>query len=733
MSNYCTKIKLTERVRVDLFTPTMFRLRIAKFETNGIPDCYDIPFCVGKTTPWDEVKYELEEVGNVFVIRTEKINIFINKNCFYIRYFRFIVEDKQGNRLYPSDKNQYGMFSNKCIAFDSANFFEEDTSCDRHAKWFYNPETKEYDIFLKDNLLDRYFIYATTYKEGYKQFTELVGAEPMLTRKGYGYYQTQYLANNGSSESLIKTAKTLREKNIPCDTLIIDLDWGDGVINGQNVRWGDGIDWDTAFTSPMKPKEWLGKLKDDDFEVMIIHHSIPNYENRCDESWVQTEHEAEFWWKKLKDKFDEGIIGTWQDTRKNDITDARIYKGMQDLLGDKKRCTLMGNYELWQDCGWTRDCKMTPIFQKVGGRRYPFKWTGDMDCNKWDELEFQIKGVTNLQGALKGVSYITNDASVNFGTDIAIRSIQFLAFNSITRSHNAKPWQDECVGHTLSDMMAITGNEGNGKCADAADIDKIIGLLDQDSVKEEGIKKVLELRYRLMPYIYTLAHETYATGVPFTRPMMVEFEDDDFCNENQFPLQYMFGSELLVAPVYSAASSRKVYLPQGYDWIDFWTGEVIKGGQIIEVDTTDLMKFPLYVKSGSIIPMQKESTSLSHGEKLDTLYLNIYPGNDYSYELYEDDGISLNYQKNIFATTTIRTQKNDGITLNIASPVGEYKELPQERKIVATFINEGGKNYTVSGADATCETIGNDLKVTFTMKTQDGATITLKSGDFMKY
>ena len=95
-------------------------------------------------------------------------------------------------RIYPTGENVYGMFSNKCIAFDSATFFGEQTTCDRDSKWFYNKETGFYDIFLeKGEIFDLYFIYAKSYKEGYKKFNTLVGAEPMLTKKGYGFVSVE--------------------------------------------------------------------------------------------------------------------------------------------------------------------------------------------------------------------------------------------------------------------------------------------------------------------------------------------------------------------------------------------------------------------------------------------------------------------------------------------------------------------------------------------------------------
>src|SRR5699024_2028344 len=137
----------------------------------------------------------------------------------------FMVETLQGRRLYPEVAPRYGMFKNHCILFDAASFWKEESNSSRYSHWFYRRETGRYDILLKeDALLDTYFIRAETYQKGYALLNELVGAEPMLPKKGYGYYQTQHLGAKGSQPLLMQTAALLRERDIPCDTLILDYE-----------------------------------------------------------------------------------------------------------------------------------------------------------------------------------------------------------------------------------------------------------------------------------------------------------------------------------------------------------------------------------------------------------------------------------------------------------------------------------------------------------------------------
>ena len=110
---------------------------------------------------------------------------------------------------------------------------------------------------------------------------------------------------------------------------------------------------------------------------------------------------------------------------------------------------------------------------------------------------------------------------------------------------------------------------------------------------ENSIRKYLKLRYRLLPYIYSLAYDHYLTGMPMARPMDLAFPTDAGCREDHWPYQYMFGESLLVAPVYADLNSMEIYLPKGSEWIDYWNHRVYPGGSLIDYDTSDPEKLPL--------------------------------------------------------------------------------------------------------------------------------------------
>lgn len=675
MKNYCTTIDVSDCIRLDLFTPECFRVRKSALEGEHFPEEYEIPFAVGKTEPWDAVSHIADGStdSTMMAVQTEKLKIYVRKDT-----GAFIVEDTNGRRLYPEDAPRYGMFCNHCIVFDSANFWKEETDCSRFAHWFYNPEAGLYDICLKeDKLLDIFFIYAPTYKQGYALFNTLVGAEPMLPRKGYGYYQTQHLSGRGNQKLLMETARLLRERDIPCDTLIIDFEWGDGADGGKEAPWGSRLDWSSAYCTPDTPSEMVRKLAEQHFGMMTIRHNVPAYENRFDEDWVCAEYPEDLWWEKMQQQLDIGVVGTWQDTRRTDITNGRIYAEIEKRT--QKRVTMLSDYDLYRDSCWTKDCVMTPMKQKIGGRRYPFFWTGDSATANWSDLRYQVKGITNVHGALKGVSYITNDGLRPGGVELGVRADQFLAFNSICRSHSCKPWEAPQNATALAEAMAID-KEKTQQMLTQTD-EELLGLTNYNEIQESIIRKYLKLRYRLIPYIYTAARQCYDTGLPITRPLMVEFEDDKNCNANQYPYEYLFGNDILVCPVVDEKNEMTVYLPKTCQWVDLWTGKIYNGGEILTVDTTDLSNMPLFVRNGAVIPMQPEKNWID--EENETLILRVFGNKDGETVLYEDDSRTLDYQHGKCAFTNIASRICNGeLTVTIEPPKGNFAGVESRTVIV---------------------------------------------------
>jgi alpha-glucosidase len=156
---------------------------------------------------------------------------------------------------------------------------------------------------------------------------------------------------------------------------------------------------------------------------------------------------------------------------------------------------------------------------------------------------------------------------------------------------------------------------------------------------EDIARKYINLRYQLIPYIYSLFYEAKEKGIPILRSLILEFPDDPKVIE--FEDEFMFGPCFLIAPIYEKGKiERKVYLPRG-KWYNFWNNEIFEGPKIIKVKA-QLDTIPIFVREGSIIPMWEVKNYI--GEKIDKIYLKIYPG-DGEFLYYEDDGISWGYER----------------------------------------------------------------------------------------
>lgn len=669
---YTTKVQLSNSIEVSFYSSTMFQLRYSSMDSNTVPKKYNIPFTIGHTSPWNEIPVSLIKDGDVYFIHTKRLKVGIN-----IKTRQLTVNDKEIKKnIYPSDGPTYSMFKDGYSLFDSASFFNDKNDNSRYSHWFYNPETELYDIYLdEDKIMDQYFIYGPSYLKIYEQFNQLVGAEPMLPKKAYGFFQTQHLACKGDQNQLMVIARELRNRDIPVDNLIFDFEWGDGCIGDKEIQWGSNMDWSENYSKPLSPKAMIDSLKAMNYDVMLIQHNAPDFKNRNEQGWTETVQPEKLWWSKWKEKLDQGVKGTWQDTRKNDITDSRIWLETQHYIGDNERVLFMGARKMQAVNPWDFRYSVAPVNNLIGSRRYPFDWTGDCSFN-WNELKYQIKAITNSHGPLKGVSYISSDG-VGETWEIQARWNQFSDFSAISRSHNPKPWAGNIDVANFQNKIKIEGRDSIVIKDSPENISHAVGGNGNDGpTAERSIRKHRKERYKLLPYIYSTAFENYLTGMPICRPMLIAFPEDYLCYSDTWPYQYMFGSNILVAPVYGDFKTMEIYLPRGNDWIDYWSKEVYKGGGIINYNTEDVEKLPLFIKAGAIIPKTLERYWIEEGKQEDKLILDIYPSkHSSSFTLYEDDGKTIEYQNGAYSSTLITQYHGEKgeLIINIGNAKSDFK------------------------------------------------------------
>ncbi|MCL5020595.1 MAG: DUF5110 domain-containing protein, partial [Bacteroidetes bacterium] len=211
---------------------------------------------------------------------------------------------------------------------------------------------------------------------------------------------------------------------------------------------------------------------------------------------------------------------------------------------------------------------------------------------------------------------------------------------------------------------------------------------------ENAVRKIIELRYSLLPYNYTMAHESYSTGLPLARPLILRYPDDPRVAEES--AAYMWGDDFLVAPVVKAGETSKTfYLPRG-KWINYWNDSLYTGGTTVTVPAP-LDEIPLFVKSGSIIPMQAPEAYVGRYPS-DTVMLAIYPdpGSRSSFNLYEDDGKTLDYRQGVFSETLFkadmtRDEKSEDMHISIGASSGHYEGKPDHRVYVCEIHRIDGQ------------------------------------------
>jgi alpha-glucosidase (family GH31 glycosyl hydrolase) len=293
------------------------------------------------------------------------------------------------------------------------------------------------------------------------------------------------------------------------------------------------------------------------------------------------------------------------------------------------------------------------IFSRYGGwgnHRYPSYFTGDTYA-EWDVLAYQVP--FTAQGGNVLMPYITHDIGGFINKDISFplyaRWIQFGVFSPFVRLHSA--YENPKDGNTR--MPWTYGQKG-------------IDL----------VRKYFKLRYNLLPYIYTYCRVSHETALPLVRPLYLEYPDLE--KAYSYPYEYFFGKELLVAPIVDSTDAKEIYLPPG-EWIDYFTGKTYKGDQVIK-QVYSIETMPVFVKSGSIIVRQPDM-DYSDQKPLDHLILDIYGTLASSFELYEDDGLTLDYEKARYARTSIKyTQlKNGTSVVEIGPAIGEYTGQVEKR------------------------------------------------------
>jgi alpha-glucosidase/alpha-D-xyloside xylohydrolase len=512
--------------------------------------------------------------------------------------------------------------------------------------------------------IDLFIVAAREPSQIMAEWARLTGLPQIPPLWALGYQQSHRTL--ASREEVLSIARTFREKKLPCDALIY---LGTGFCpSGWNTGHGSFTFNPSVFPDP---KAVLDELHAMHFHVVphvvIRSKSMGGSVAAAPAAGRQTEEDAAAYWGAHRRVFALGVDGWWPDEGDPLDTPSRLsrikmyWEGPQLDRPDRRPYALHRN-------GY------------AGMQRYgAFLWSGDVDSS-WETLRTHIPIAINT--SITGIPYWGTDIGGFVPTkeltgELYVRWFQFGAFCPLFRSHG-RSWKLRLPWGWNTGELGPNEIRGYGYAANP-------GPEELHNAEVEPIcRKYLELRYQLLPYLYSVAQEGSRTGLPILRALWLHDPDDHQGRARGD--EFLWGPNVLVAPVTEkGATTRRLYLPRGR-WYDLWTGEPVEGGR--EFDrAVDLATVPLYVRAGTVLPMGPVRQFT--GEVVDgPLTLRIYPGADGRFRLYEDDGISFAYRRGDWMGIDLAWDDR-GRRLTLRLTEGSRMRPPQERPIQVERVGEG--------------------------------------------
>lgn len=568
------------------------------------------------------------------------------------------------------------------------------------------------------NMVDYYFFYGPDFDQIIASYRDATGTAPMFPKWSFGLFQSQ--DRYKSQAEVLSVKDKYRNNYIPVDCIVQDWFYWEPNVIGSHVMWPERYP---------DPKAMVDELHEAHIHAMIsiwpvmakgtkTYDDMAHSGGMTDIFWdnimthtkdayydAHSKQARELYWQQVKDS----LIGRygwdawWVDQCEPDNGNYLDLR-RQAHFAIGRGIDYMNTYSLEHSTGlyeyWRRDIPNKRAFflirQSFAGeqRNAATLWSSDITCT-WQAYKNQIP--QGINACASGIPYWTSDIggyhfhweasdwSAPVNRELFTRWFQFGAFSPVFRIH------------------------GKGERALYSD--------NWDESTKAILLKYDNLRYRLMPYLYSMGWKVTSEGYTIMRSLAFDFRNDE--EIRNIPDQYMFGSAFLVNPVtkrmYSLPDSKKinkvrsVYLPKSANWYNFWTGKLIQGGQTIEA-AAPIETIPLYVKAGSILPMGPYLQYATE-KPADPIELRVYSGTDAEFVLYEDENNTYNYEKGEYATIEMNWNEADQ-TLTIKDRKGEFPGMMKNRTFRVVWVNT--KNGTGIEPTKKAETIqysGKEIKI----------------------
>jgi alpha-D-xyloside xylohydrolase len=538
--------------------------------------------------------------------------------------------------------------------------------------------------------VDYYFIHGKNIDEVIAGYRNLTGKAPIVPKWALGFWQSR--ERYKTQQEVISTVQEFRKRKIPLDNIVLDWSYW------KEDAWGSQEFDETRFPSPDSMIDVLHNKYNTRFMISVwpkFYEGISTYKEFDKNGWLYKRNIAD----RQRDWIGKGYVSTFYDAfnenaRKGfwDLINEKIYsKGIDAWWMDASEPDILSNvspekrkqqmtptalgaaaeylnaYPLQNAKGIYEGQRSTDPNKRVflltrsgyaGSQRYAATiWSGDIGAT-WHDMKAQIPAGINF--SMSGLPYWTmdiggfvverrfeqpNEEATEEWRELLTRWHQFGAFVPIFRSHGQYPFRE------------------------------IYNTAPESHTAYKSMVYYNKLRYRLMPYIYSLAGSSYHDDYTIMRGLVMDFgKDTSVLNIGD---QFMLGPSLLVNPVYEYKQrNRQLYLPAGQGWYDLYSGKYYEGGQRIKADAP-YERMPVYVKQGSIIPFGP-ALQYTDEKPADTIALYVYSGKDASFELYEDGGTTYDYEKGAFSVIPI-SYNQDSRILTIGKREGSYNGMLAKR------------------------------------------------------
>lgn len=568
------------------------------------------------------------------------------------------------------------------------------------------------------NGIDYYFIYGDDMDEVISGYRTVTGKSQVMPRWAMGYWQSRERYN--TQDELLSTLAEFRKREIPIDNIVQDwfywpVDaWGDHEFDPERFPDPKGmVDSVHAMHAKIMISVWpkfyitTDNYKAFDEKGWMYHQAVKD----SIRDWVYPGYVGSFYdaysagarklfWLQMEEKlYPRGFDAWWMDASEPNIQDNTSMEYRKALCGPTalgpstqyfNAYGLMNAEAIYNGQRGVDPDKRVFLLTRsgfAGIQRYSTAvWSGDIGT-RWEDMKAQISAGLNF--SLSGVPYWTMDIG-GFCVEKRYESAQRLYDRTGRENEDLKEWRElNTRWHQFGAFVPLFRSHGQFPYRE------MFHIAPDNHPAYQSMLYYNKLRYRLMPYIYSLAGMTWLTDYTIMRALVMDFPDD--ASVNHISDQYMFGSALMACPVYAyGARNRDVYFPGTEGWYDLYHGHFIAGNQTISVDAP-YARMPLFVRAGSIVPFGPQIRY--HDEKLpETITLFVYAGKDGSFTLYEDEGVNYNYEKGDYATIPF-TYHDMEKTLEIGERKGTFNGMLKERRFNIVYVNR--ENPVAIDGDAT--------------------------------